>query len=350
MVKLPGRVLTCPRSVKRIVFESVWKFNGSTREQLSIPQLKQIAGRAGRYRSAHQDMVKNTEDPAEQRATEYKATASVGLVTCLDEADLPVIQEALRTEPPPIKTAGLLPPTEFIEEYANRLPKGLPFAYIMQRLCDMASLNPRFTLCNIRDQLKIAKIIEPIQNLTIGERCTIAASPSQNRNLTMQGVLIGLARCVATSKQVTIVDVPEIPLEVLERPLSPEREYLTSLEELHKSLILYLWLSYRFSSIFKDQDMAIHAKGLAEERINRTLLEFSANPKLRQRLQRMKESTIGTKSISPGGQVVPEGTNEYGMEGVDVSSVLPVDWTRGTNETTIDPPDLTKGQQAQANA
>jgi ATP-dependent RNA helicase SUPV3L1/SUV3 len=88
---------------------------------------------------------------------------------------------------------------------------------------------------------------------------------------------------------VTVADVPEIPLEVLELPMSPAIPYLRRLEELHKGLILFLWLSYRFVDIFADRDMAMHAKAMSEEKISLYLTSFSSKKHLQRRLEREKE-------------------------------------------------------------
>ena len=268
-------------SIKRIIFETTTKFNGATRERLSIPQLKQIAGRAGRYRTARDDKTGSTTSAHQEK--------SIGLVTSFEDGDLAYIRDALNTEAPPIRAAGILPPVNFVEEYAARLPNGVTFDYILTRLCEVASTHPRFTLCEIRDQLAIGRCIEPLRGLTIADRCQIAAAPSNVRTPEAATVLKGLARCIAEKREVTLTDLAEIPLEVLDQPMSPDRQYLATLEELHKAIILFLWLSYRFEAFFQDRDMAVHAKELCEGKINTYLMTFSANPKLMKKLQKMRK-------------------------------------------------------------
>ena len=268
-------------SIKRIIFESTTKYNGTTRERLSIPQLKQIAGRAGRFRTARDDKASITTSPEKEK--------SIGLVTSLADGDLAYIRDALNTEAPPMHAAGILPPVNFVEEYAARLPNGVSFDYILSRLCEVAATHPRFMLCEIRDQLAIGRCIEPLLRLTIADRCQIAAAPTNVRTPEAANVLKALARCIADKREVTIVDLAEIPLELLDQPLSPDRSYLATLEELHKAIILFLWLSYRFEAFFQDRDMAVHAKELCEQKINTYLMTFSANPKLMKKLQKMRK-------------------------------------------------------------
>lgn len=284
-------------SVKRIIFASSSKFDGQKRVQLSIPQIKQIAGRAGRYRSARQantgTAVKDDEE-------------NVGLVTTLDEDDLPVIRNALMTEAPPLKQAGILPPAEYMEEFASTLPINVPFEYLMRKVCHVATTHPRFFLCDVRDKLRNARLVDDVPGLSIEQRVIISASPLGHNDTKTEEVLKAIARCIATNRAVTVVDIPEIPLEVLAIEPSHDRKYLTDLEQLHKALILYLWLSYRFPATLREQPMAQHAKDLVERKINHTLKAFSANPKLRQRLKRMQQKPVQEERMIIAGTDVTE--------------------------------------------
>lgn len=58
--------------------------------RLSAQEVKQIAGRAGRFRSAH----------------------AAGHVTCLHDEDLHVLHEALATRSAPLEAAALMPRCE----------------------------------------------------------------------------------------------------------------------------------------------------------------------------------------------------------------------------------------------
>lgn len=230
----------------------------------------------------------------------------------------------MNAQDPPITVAGLLPPGDFMEDVAARLPKGIPFEYILKRLCDSASLHSRFQMCNIRDQSRIAKVIEPIRGLSITDRVVLTAAPCAGTSNELTSVMKALARCVAEQRQVTVVDVPEINLEILEQPVSGAREYLESLESLHKSLILFLWLSYRFVSVFQDRDMGMYVKGLAEDKINTCLLEFSANPELRKRVLAYKKRMLSVPLPTEGAANVSHLDLEQGTD-----AALPMDWIRG---------------------
>lgn len=281
-------------AVRRIIFESVYKFNTGIHKLLSIPQIKQIAGRAGRYRTARQGADPDTDKLDGAPSPPRQA---IGLVTCMEEADLPIIQQALQTEPEPITAAGLLPPTDFVEGFAARLPKGLPFEYIYQRVCDVARMHPRFKLSGVSSQSGIARVLDSVRNLTIKDRLCFSFSPANTRKQEDVKLLMAYGKCVANNKPVACVDLPEIPLEVLDAPMSGSREYLASLESLHRSLILYLWLSYRFVAIFKDREQATYAKTMAEQRISETLTKFSHTAELKERMKQIKLRQIKDSNI-----------------------------------------------------
>ncbi|KIX08459.1 uncharacterized protein Z518_03115 [Rhinocladiella mackenziei CBS 650.93] len=320
-------------SVKRIIFHSVYRFNGSRMEQLTVSQIKQIGGRAGRYRSSHEAMNNSGK-------SDESSSASVGLVTTLNDEDLPTITNAMNAEDPPIKVAGLLPPGDYLEDISIRLPKGIPFEYLLKRLSKEAELHHRFKMCSIDDQSRVAEIIEPVRGLTTHQRILFTAVPMSSTSATAKRVVRALAECLENHRQVSIVDIPAIPLEILEQPVSGDRAYLESLEELHKSLIVFLWLSYRFVSTFKDRDMAMYAKELTEKRINTCLLEFSANPELRQRVLSYKYKMPLPRLPAHGN--TPEATKTHN----DFSQhpALPVDWTRGSSDLEFEEP------QSSANA
>jgi ATP-dependent RNA helicase SUPV3L1/SUV3 len=259
--------------------------------------------------------------------------ANVGLVTTLNDEDLPVVRSAMQMDAAPIKRAGMLPPGEAMEEFEGRLPKGIPFEYILRRLCGKAAMHDRFRVCSIRDQSHISRTIESVRGLTLPQRMLLTAAPATTASTALQDVMKAFAQCVADRKQVAVTDVPEVKLEVLEKPVSDDRAYLVSLEDLHKALVLYLWLSYRFLGIFKDREMAMYAKELTEDRINTCLLEFSANPDLRKRVLSYKKR-MNLPQIQAEGDATTNEESELDVP--ETEMVLPVDWTRGSESVEFD--------------
>ncbi|EKG12120.1 Helicase [Macrophomina phaseolina MS6] len=300
-------------SVKRIIFASIHKFNGFEHVTLSIPHLKQIAGRAGRYKTAHEankeaekapqnadavdasgtildDFASEQQSDAPNSETEQFEFAEPppggGLVTTLEKAHMRYVSKALKDEPEAIKTAGLFPPDPIIERFANYFPPGTPFSYVLLRLHDISRVHKRFHICVLKDQLSIADTIQAVDGLSVLDRITFCAAPANLKTDKDREVLLNLAKCVAEQKNGNLLDIEGFDWTLLDRPISANREYLHKLESLHKAIVLYLWLSYRFSGVFATRALAFHAKTLVEQAIEATLNELT---RTRFSLQYLKE-------------------------------------------------------------
>ena len=201
---------------------------------------------------------------------------SLGLVTSLDKADLPVIQRAMQVDAEPIMTAGILPPDRVVRQFATNFPPQTPFSYILLRLHELSRMHPRYHLCELTDQLGVADVIQSIKDLTIDNRLVFCAAPAM-LDPNGQKILRAYAQCVAAQKGGDLLDITELDLEILERTPAAEKEYLQSLESLHKALVLYLWLSYRFAGVFTSQPLAFHVKSLTEKKIDEALDALGAS-------------------------------------------------------------------------
>ena len=199
--------------------------------------------------------------------------------------DLPVVRKAMISQPEPILTAGLFPPTNILLEFATYFPPSTPFSYILLRLHELSIVHPRFHLCNLKDQIGIADAIDPIKDLTIEDRIIFCASPASMREPAMPPIIQAYARCVANNGAGSLLDIPELDLDLLDIEVSASKVYLSKLEILHKALILYLWLSYRFAGVFSTQGMAFYVKSIVEAKIDKCLEDFSASPKIRERIR-----------------------------------------------------------------
>ena len=288
-------------AIKRIVFESVSKFDGRSYQILEAAHLKQIAGRAGRFRTAAQ--IETPEDPVQypdvvhpisKKALLAMSTRNLGLVTSLDEADLPIVRRAMQSDLDPIMSAGIAPPVSIIAKFATYFPPSTPFSYVLLRLQELSIKQPRYHLCAMEDQIRIADIIQPCENLTITDRILLCAAPAGSTDARMGLILSAYARCVGDNSSGALLDIPEVPLDVLDEEIRPREGYMGRLEILHKALILYLWLSYRFPGVFINQDMAFYVKRLVEERMDQMLAEFSSSPAIRENIRKMKAEALRT--------------------------------------------------------
>ena len=250
--------------------------------------------------------------------------SNLGLVTTLEAQELPIVRTAMQNEAEPIMTAGLFPPTSVLEKFATYFTPSTSFSYILLRLHELSILNTRFHLCNLKDQTGIADIIQPITGLTIHDRIVFCASPANPKDPGMPMVLAAYARCVGENTNGELLDIPEIPLDVLDEEVRLDREYLSRLESLHKALILYLWLSYRFVGVFISQAMGFYVKKIVEERIDNVLVDFSSSPAIKTQIQNMKKDALRqVKDLNAVQTVIVEESSMPGGSSVKVEEKTP---------------------------
>jgi ATP-dependent RNA helicase SUPV3L1/SUV3 len=267
-------------SIKRIIFESTSKNDGSSFRQIQTSEIKQIAGRAGRYKTVH-DAVKadsgSTTIPLElDLVPKPEPEPNRGYITTLDKMDLHVVRRAMSTEAKPLKTAGIFPPEDTIIRFASYFPPDTPFSYIVSRLHDIAVYESDFQMCRLKEQLQIADLIQPFK-LTIFDRITFIAAPVALREPGFYATIQEFAACVADQSGGELLDLKSLKIELLAKDIHDHPEgskgYLREAETLHKSLTLYLWLSYRFDGVFRSQALCFHVKSLVEDKIDQCLAE-----------------------------------------------------------------------------
>ncbi|KAI0018386.1 P-loop containing nucleoside triphosphate hydrolase protein [Xylariomycetidae sp. FL0641] len=250
--------------IKRVIFEQTHKRDSVDFREMTVSEIKQIGGRAGRFKSANQAI--NPRLPGQPK--------SVGLVTALEDADLEAVRKAFRREPEPLKTAGIQPPPSVIERFSTYFPPNTPLSYILNRLRDIALLSQRYHLCTTKESLEIADLIQPFP-MTVYDRCVFLSAPVSLRDQRAAQVLQAFARCVSKMGGGDLLDIEALDLGLLDvDPSEPGVNtsfYLRNLEALHKSITLYLWLTYRYSGVFRSQALAFHVKFLVEEKINHQL-------------------------------------------------------------------------------
>ncbi|KAJ8124373.1 hypothetical protein O1611_g9267 [Lasiodiplodia mahajangana] len=314
--------------IKRVVFEATHKRDSSSYRQMSVSELKQIGGRAGRYRTANQAIQASNLDDEPPKPK----PSGPGLVTALEDEDLAVIIKAFNSRSEPIKTAGIQPPTAAIERLSTYFPPNTPLSFIITRLRAIAMLSPNFHLCALKEMLDIADLIQPFP-MSIYDRCVFLNAPAALRDSAGPKILQAFAKCVSRMEGGNLVDMPEIELELLDVKLEDlkgaQSEYLRKLEALHKSITLYLWLSYRFTGVFTSQNLAFHVKELVEVKINEQLSRISQSAeKRRRRIEAIRKAAQARRLAKE--QLLGDfpGAEEPRHEGVG-------DWNEGGHEEPL---------------
>lgn len=308
------------RNIKRIIFETVRKNDGTQIRVLRVPEIKQIAGRAGRYSTSLQDTqaaqssgknkladdsmstsdssphsvgslsnsiatiippAENSLFPAPSISPEQSSKPqNIGYVTTYDKEDYDIVLSALGNTAPPISQAGLLPTDDIVVRFSNYFPPGTPFSYVLLRLHDIAQVSSRFFICGLKETLMLADAIQEVKNLTIQERLTFCKAPIPIRSKgadadRFRDFVVQCARAIAEQRGGGILDIKALDLELLDEEVRAERKFLARAEALHKMLVGYLWLSFRFPGVFANRPLAMHTKRLVENVIEKSLSLFS---------------------------------------------------------------------------
>ncbi|OTB08187.1 hypothetical protein M426DRAFT_317289 [Hypoxylon sp. CI-4A] len=286
--------------IKRIIFEQTHKRTKSGYRVMSPPELKQIGGRAGRFRTARQAAQAGPEgDSKGGQTTPAPKTGPPGLVTALEDGDLSIIQQAFTRDSEPIRSAGIQPPPSVMERFSTYFPPNTPFSYILSRLRDIARTSSRFHLCHLKEMLSIADLIQPYP-MSVYDRCVFLNAPVSLREKSAGQVVQAFAKCVSNMDGGNLLDIPEVNLELLDIDQELFRtdpaEYLRQLEALHKTITLYLWLSYRYSGVFTSQNLAFHVKEQVETRIDAHLGKVSTSmAKRRARMEAIRRKASAEK-------------------------------------------------------
>lgn len=366
-------------SIKRIIFEKSEKFDGHSVKPLEVPALRQIAGRAGRYKSARDAIIQGstatTESDTSTVLPEAVKSTNAGNVTTLHAADLPFVTRSMAQEPEPLKACGIFPPDNILSAFASYFPPTTPFSYILSRLHDISTVSHgMFVLSSMKDQLPIADIIQSI-DLTLEERIAFVKAPVQINNPEAVSVVQELASCLANHSSGHILDLKTLDLGLLQSGINDIRggstEYLRKAESLHKSITLYLWLSYRFDGAFVSQALAFHIKDLVEKKIDECLESASVldrrvqskTRRIRAAEQARQEAELRSQLEEDDTENIPEAESSLesdpetvDLEGedqpaaYDLSTPEPVSLAKFMGKTTAVPSELLENEVIQDSA
>jgi ATP-dependent RNA helicase SUPV3L1/SUV3 len=209
-------------------------------------------------------------------------------------------------------------------------------------------MHRRFHLCELKDVLWIADLIEPVEGLSVVERLTMCSVPASKTDVHLwKELLPALARVAGSQRAVTPADIEEMPLEVLEAPDHTDgREYLRDLERLHKGLVAYLWLGYRFSGVFLGRPMAIHAKELVEGRIERVLSKIKIDEAKRLAKKNERARAVAEAEAIEAAMRAAEVEDLVGPEPSFEGSATEIDSDAGTeNSQIVSASDATGGNE-----
>ena len=241
-------------NIRRVILDSVSKWNGVKMSQIDRGLIKQIAGRAGR------------------RSSPY----SSGLATTLRAEDLDYLRECLREDVSPLAGAGIFPTKEHVEAFSLTMmdsaaeprevaPGGaqaaqaaaafgadptsrLDLSRLFTRFIEMSKLRGQFFLCKFDQTLILGAYLQQLE-LSLADRFVFTTAPVSLMNRLGLKYLYHYAEQHAANRPVRVnVKLPH---------RAPK--YSDQMQDLcvrHNIIDMYLWLAQRFRRTFVDTDQA----------------------------------------------------------------------------------------------
>jgi ATP-dependent RNA helicase SUPV3L1/SUV3 len=280
------------RKIKRVVFETLHKFDGKDEVALSMPQIKQIAGRAGRFGFNTAD----SDDPS--------SGTVAGEVTTLDANDMTLLNQAMVSPTTLLTRAAVSPPDDQISAFAALLPAGTPHSKILTLMTNLAITGPHYTTVPFDSAKMIADRLQDIEPLTFSERVLFGNCPANLRDEVVSRNLIAWVGAYAKGQPIfmkewgvesglfeILSNIARIRQAKLDGTTSEGAASMSSdnsiytpaqlalLESFHRTLTLYLWLSFRLNCIFSDGVPAAALRREIEQAIDFTLegMKFERN-------------------------------------------------------------------------
>ncbi|TFK65339.1 hypothetical protein BDN72DRAFT_773495 [Pluteus cervinus] len=282
--------------IRRIIFETVRKFDGGLDVPLSVSQVKQIAGRAGRYG------LNGSSDPA-------------GYVTTLYPNDLSFVKATIASQVSPLRQALLGYNTNTVTRIAGALPPESSLQTIHQAHTYASTLDPAYKYSDCRHQGSKNGIIAGIEeickfvdqkggNLPMRDRLQLLNAPvawrvptaiqvisdfvlQYNRKVHVS-LMSGLGKTTLLNKLEFIEDKMKIEKAAVHddvksntrsRKMKAVLSQVTStdlweLEVLHGLIVFYLWMSFRNPVAYSDYEVVTSLKERTEVALEWSLKEI----------------------------------------------------------------------------
>jgi ATP-dependent RNA helicase SUPV3L1/SUV3 len=237
--------------IRRIVFASVEKFDGTQTRLLTTQEIVQIAGRAGRY-GIHEE----------------------GLVTTMDPRDLGVLRRAIERGSAHAADAPIwISPTD---EHLRRLSAVIGTERVSRLLQFFQSRVLRgeeaLRIADLSDQIEVAIALEfadGFSKLPFGVRCTYTRAPVTTRGQALSVLAAWGAQHAAEG----VVEGRELLAG------GAPRDRLLFYEDRSRLATLYLWLAQRFPDVYRNIEEVTEIRESIDDDIHSALLKRGARVK-----------------------------------------------------------------------
>lgn len=261
-------------AIKRIVFSTTRKFNGIKMEDLRQSTLKQIGGRAGRF--------------------SHDKTNVGGTITAYSTKDLNYVKKQMDGDVKDIQKGYIWPTNELWISYLRKFNKTDSILSILNIFNKKPINSTIFKLTQVEQRIEIMKLLmvdRLYKQLPIEDQIKLSIAPiARFDSEIFRDTSLKFINNIVNKTSKNVLDFGFLPLKILSEDSSRKShsdtiiEKITNLEDCHKLVMLFMWLSQRFPYLFVDIESAYDWKSLIEKRISEELYHLrSSGTKRRKR-------------------------------------------------------------------
>jgi hypothetical protein len=232
--------------LRRVVFSTLRKFDGMRERQLSAMEIKQIAGRAGRF--GHHDE---------------------GLVTALLDAGPyagieTAISSALTGETAQLRGKAYVRPNQDTVLSASEVLQSDRLGRVLQHLNDtLVAGHPDLRMADMEEVIELAGLLDSV-DLPILDRLSYSMAPVDGRERLAVELLLDWARQHARDQRVL-------------QPNFGLNADLLKLEARVKVATTWLWLAQRYPQVYEDLEAVVDLRASLNARIEQQLIATSVS-------------------------------------------------------------------------
>ena len=261
--------------IRRVVFSTVRKFDGTEMRLLTACEVKQIAGRSGRG-----------------------DTDECGLVTAFEEEDRQYIAACLASDSPELEKAGWLPTlADLTLLNGGDVRETASLSKLYGTFLELHESLPQerdFFLCETKDILRASSMCDSEGGeLSLDTRFTYSMAPVDlDDELVARYFALYLRQHVSGRGVRLMVKVYEDESEIERRLDDDEREEtaqrIARLESLYAVIDMYLWLGTRFGAeIYPETEHAVAMRDACANEVDQLILRLGYRPAKPKKLKKL---------------------------------------------------------------
>jgi ATP-dependent RNA helicase SUPV3L1/SUV3 len=230
--------------LRRVVFSTLRKFDGIRERQLTAMEIKQIAGRAGRF--GHHD---------EGLVTALQDVGSYGSIET-------VIANALTGEAAKLRGKAYVRPNQETVLAASEVLQTDRLGRVLRHLNDtLVAGHPDLRMADIDEMIELAALLDTV-DMPILDRLSYSMAPVDGREQLAVELLLDWARQHAQSRR---IQPPDFGLNT----------DLLKLEARVKIVTTWLWLAQRYPQVYEDVEAVVELRRSLNEKIEEKLVATS---------------------------------------------------------------------------